>query len=182
MPLPEKQCPKCKQMLPVEMFAKNRSKKDGLQYWCRSCKSKQSSNYYVNGGKEKVRSYNKLNPVKVITAQLVRDARERARDKCLPFDIDLYYIRSMVGNNAELSSHCPVFGIPLEWSCQRNQGRGPHPYAPSIDRIDPERGYVKGNVWIISYRANTIKSNATHEELKLVTKAVGKAIVDSLEF
>lgn len=164
------------------MFAKNRSNKDGLQFWCRSCKSKQSANYYVNGGKEKQRSYNKLNPVKVITAQLVRDARERARDKCLPFDIDLYYIRSMVGNNAEFASHCPVFATPLAWSCERGNGSRPLPNSPSIDRIDPERGYVKGNVWIISYRANTIKSNATHEELKLVTKAVGKAIVDSLEF
>jgi hypothetical protein len=35
---------------------------------------------------------------------------------------------------------------------------------------------------MISYRANQIKSDASHDELKLVTKAVGEAIVNSLEF
>ena len=107
---------------------------------------------------------------------MLRDAKARARDKKIPFDIDKDYIRSIV------PSHCPVLGIPLEWSARRGGKASALPNSPSLDRIDPTKGYVKGNVWIISHRANTIKNDATHEELKLVTKAVGKAIVDSLEF
>ena len=107
---------------------------------------------------------------------MVEKAKIRAENKSLPFDIDYDYIRSII------PSHCPIFGVPLEWSARRGSKKGALPNSPSLDRIDPERGYVKGNVWIISYRSNMIKSNATHEELKLVTKAVGEAIVNSLEF
>ena len=113
---------------------------------------------------------------------MVNSAKHRAQEKNLPFDIDLDYIRSIVGDNAQFASHCPVLGMPLEWSCERNLGRITFPNSPSLDRIDPSKGYVKGNVWIISHRANQIKSDASHDELKRVAEAVGHAIVNSLEF
>lgn len=59
-----------------------------------------------------------------------------------------------------LPSHCPVLGIPMT----HNLG-GAMPDSYSIDRIVPSRGYVPGNVRIISYRANTIKTNASPDEL-----------------
>lgn len=107
---------------------------------------------------------------------MVSAAKKRALSKGVPFDIDNDYIRSIV------PECCPVFGMPLEWSVQRSDSIGALPNSPSLDRIVPERGYVKGNVWIISHKANSIKNDASHEELKLVTKAVGEAIVNSLEF
>ena len=182
MPPLEKQCSKCRQVLPIENFSRKISRPDGLNSSCKKCDAQYKRQWYKNGGAEKHRSYRKANPVLRITSNLVNSARHRAKDRNLPFDIDLGYVRSMVGENAELASHCPVLGIPFDWSCLRNNGSKPVSNSPSLDRIDPERGYVKGNVWIISFRANTIKNNATHEELKLVTKAVGEAIVNSLEF
>jgi hypothetical protein len=54
-------------------------------------------------------------------------------------------------------THCPYLGIKLEpfteWS------------SPSLDKIKPELGYVKGNVQVISNLANTMKSSATLEQL-----------------
>jgi hypothetical protein len=38
--------------------------------------------------------------------------------------------------------------------------------SPSLDKIDPEKGYVKGNVMWMSQLANAMKNNATKEELK----------------
>ena len=55
---------------------------------------------------------------------------------------------------------CPVFGFALKredretWMC-----------APSIDRIDNTRGYVKDNIIIVSRRANILKKDATINEL-----------------
>jgi len=64
---------------------------------------------------------------------------------------------------------CPVLGfkmINLPYSTGRHQGYSP--YAPSVDRMDPNLGYVRGNVRVISSRANLLKSDATVEELELV--------------
>jgi hypothetical protein len=117
-----------------------------------------------------------MNSMQTQTASMFNGARERARKKQLNFDISHEYVRSLV------TTHCPILGISLEWSLNRDNGSSPMAASPSLDRIDPTKGYVKGNVWIISHRANRIKNDATHEELKLVTKAVGEAIVRSLEF
>jgi hypothetical protein len=58
---------------------------------------------------------------------------------------------------------CPVLGIKLA-----PKGKKGNPALPSIDRIDSNKGYIPGNVRVISYRANALKSNATLEELELV--------------
>ena len=182
MPLLEKQCSKCKQVLPFENFSKNPSTPDGLRSNCRKCDAQRRKQWWKNGGAEKQQSYRKANPVQRITSCLVTGARRRAKNKNLPFEIDLDYVRSMAGENAEFASHCPVFGIALDWSCMRGNGSKPLPNSPSLDRIDPERGYVKGNVKIISFRANLIKSDASPSELKLVAAYCSQALVDSLEF
>ena len=155
-----KQCTVCGKELPVAMFYKNIRSRDGLRSECKKC----------------IDTYTQANPVKIQTNRMVCSARRRAKVKHLDCNIDHEYIRSLVG------SHCPIFGTPFEWSAARGNGNLTLPNSPSLDRIDPTKGYVKGNVWIISHRANCIKSNATHEELKLVAKAVGEAIVKSLEF
>lgn len=56
--------------------------------------------------------------------------------------------------------YCPVFGTLLT----RDYHSDLNNY-PSIDRLRPELGYVKGNVAVISLKANRIKSNANLLEL-----------------
>ena len=69
----------------------------------------------------------------------------------------------------ELSEHdfeipdvCPVLGIPLAMGVGRS---GPREWSPTIDRIIPSLGYVPGNVVVVSWRANRLKSDGTMEEL-----------------
>jgi len=58
-----------------------------------------------------------------------------------------------------LPAHCPVLGIPLDYS--KVIGRDNW---PSVDRVDSSKGYVPGNVCVISYRANRIKNDGTLDE------------------
>lgn len=160
----QKQCTRCGIAKPFSEFIRSSRNKNGLNSHCKQC------------NRTRNQQYRKSNPVKGQTYKMFRDARLRAEDKKLPFDIDVEYVRSLV------VSRCPVFGTHLEWSAQRGNGPIPIESSPSLDRIDPTKGYIKGNVWIISYKANVIKNNATHEELKLVTEAVGRAIVNSLDW
>lgn len=69
--------------------------------------------------------------------------------------------------DVQIPKRCPVLGIPLEMGVKKF-----HAGSPTLDRINSKRGYVKGNVWVISHRANMIKSNATLAELKLLVKAL----------
>jgi hypothetical protein len=156
----EKRCPKCGVVKNSDQFHQNKGKLDGLDSQCKKCKE----------------NYQQANPILRQTNNMICNARTRAKNKGIAFDIDHAYIRSII------PSHCPIFNIPLEWSTQRNNGHCTLPNSPSLDRIDPSKGYVKGNVWIISHRANSIKNDASHEELKLVTEAVGRAIVNSLDW
>lgn len=166
----QKQCSKCKQVLPGGMFSKDKTRHDGLRYACKKCDNK------------RIQSYSRQNPIMRITVHMVGNARTRAKEKELPFDLSLDFIRSMVGENARLASHCPLLGIPLDWSNYRDNGGKALPNSPSLDRIDSTKGYTKDNVWVISYRANTIKHNASHEELALITRNLGRAIVNNLDF
>jgi hypothetical protein len=159
-----KQCCTCREILPIAKFAKASARKDGLQGACQGCMN------------QAVRKHSQKDPIRTQVRQMLRDAARRASGKSLNFDIDFDCIRPLV------VSHCPVLGTPLQWSCCRGDSPVSLAGSPSLDRIDPTKGYVKGNVWIISHRANRIKSDATHEELKLVAKAVGEALVESLEF
>ena len=83
------------------------------------------------------------------TKRLVNAARQRAKNKGLEFDI--------THEDVVIPEVCPILNKPLERFT---------PYAPSIDRIDPAKGYIKGNVWIISRRANLMKNDGTYEDLQ----------------
>lgn len=85
-------------------------------------------------------------------------AKGRAGRAGLPFDL--------TEDDIIFPEVCPVLGIPLIFQ----EGRVRTDNTPSLDRLIPEKGYVKGNVQIISWRANRLKNNGTLEELeKIVT-------------
>lgn len=86
---------------------------------------------------------------------LFNDAKKRAKKKCLDFTITL--------DDIIIPAVCPVLGIQLF----RGDGKQSD-NSPSLDRINNNVGYIPGNVRVISYRANTIKSSSTVEELLLI--------------
>lgn len=91
--------------------------------------------------------------------------KARAKRKNLPFNLTQAYLKSIA------TDLCPVFNIPLMW-VRENSNKPCAAYfdSPSLDRINPQLGYVEGNVAWISMKANYIKSNATSQELIKVAK------------
>lgn len=89
-------------------------------------------------------------------------ARHRAKTKGIKFDL--------LVSDIVVPERCPVLGMPIA----RAFGKGPKPHSPTLDRIDPALGYVRGNVRVISFRANALKSDASLEELELVLKDARK--------
>jgi hypothetical protein len=54
---------------------------------------------------------------------------------------------------------CPYFGVPFKIEIE-NSLRSRNDWAPSIDRINSKKGYIPGNIQVISELANKMKSNA----------------------
>ena len=62
-------------------------------------------------------------------------------------------------------SHCPVLGIKLQ-SGMGQFKNGKIDNSPSVDRWNNKKGYVSGNVFVISHRANQLKRDATVQEIE----------------
>lgn len=86
-------------------------------------------------------------------------AKYRAKKKCIEFSIEI--------TDIVIPEFCPVLGLKLE------NGSGKGKFAnnsPSLDRIDSSKGYTKGNVRVISWRANSLKKDATFHEIEKIYK------------
>lgn len=87
-------------------------------------------------------------------AVLFRAARNRAKKDGMAFSITLEDIK--------IPPVCPLLGIPI---APRRGGHGPQDASPSLDRKDNKQGYVKENVWVVSWLANKMKTTASTEQL-----------------
>lgn len=129
-------------------------------------KSKAGANTWKKANPDKVRAkgraYRKNNPAQT----LLESARDRARRGG--------YLCTITVHDIVIPGFCPLLGIKLE------SGRGVGSFkttSPSLDKIRPELGHVPGNVWVISYRANMIKNDATLRELQMLVDNLAKTYV-----
>lgn len=84
--------------------------------------------------------------------ELLKAAKKRAKQRGRSFDIRL--------EDIVIPDVCPILGLKLE------VGKNlPTEFSPSLDEIVVGKGYVIGNIQIVSRKANTMKSNASPEEL-----------------
>ena len=101
--------------------------------------------------------YRTMQPERVLLAQ----AKKRAKRRDVVFNLTL--------SDIEIPDVCPVLGIKLH----RGEGTGRAvDSSPSLDCFIPAIGYTRGNVSVISYKANRIKTDATLEELQAVVNWV----------
>jgi hypothetical protein len=168
-------CKVCKIEKNLELFSKyKRINKYNYTYTCKKCTSeKQVKKYWENPEKfkkrakqyrdnapeearEKWRIWHKNerrnNPIRL----LLRRARRRARELSLPYNL--------MESDITIPDNCPILGIELKVGCAENNL--PTDNSISLDRVDNNLGYIKGNVIVISMRANRIKNNSNFEEIE----------------
>ena len=87
-------------------------------------------------------------------------AKHRAKKKGLEYNIDAEYLESID------SDVCPYLQIPIHF----NKGKGKSPDSKSLDRIDTNKGYTRGNVIICSDKANRMLSDGSLQELKTLVE------------
>ena len=101
-------------------------------------------------------------PIKGMLGQ----ARSRSRRFGRQFDL--------TDDDIRIPMHCPILGLKLGPVGGGQNGRNDN--SPSLDRIDSSLGYVRGNVWVISNRANMLKRDATLAELRALTAGVARRL------
>ena len=170
-----KKCAKCGEIKTLEHFGKHIRAKDGMRGRCRTCESI-ANGLYRQENKAKVRAmvndYRKRNPKATIARRkryqeklhhdphvqalwIVQSAKKRCKVKNIPFNL--------MSSDIIIPEFCPVLGIRLERGIGVTTNN-----SPSLDRIHPDLGYIKGNVIIVSQLANQIKSNATSRQIRQV--------------
>jgi hypothetical protein len=100
------------------------------------------------------KDYSKTYRLKNPAYTLYRYAKHRASKKDIEFSIDV--------EDIVLPTHCPILGICLTMNSGVHGGQD---NSYSLDRIDSSKGYIKGNVQVISYLANSMKRNANKQQL-----------------
>ena len=147
-------CTNCKKHKPFSNFSKKIGGKYGLRSYCKSC----AKEYNDNMCRFKKWFTSKKSHVKypgnvefTIEPTDIPGVKIRKRK-------NIYNIRT--SEAIEYPKVCPVLGIELDWGMNGNQ-----PNSPSLDRIDPTKGYVKGNVMMMSALANRMKQDATLKQL-----------------
>lgn len=163
-------CSACKARLPLDQKANGRG-----NYRCGECDKTYRRNYYLNNKIASHRSAKRYRDkhrdlVNQRTAEwrrahpaeyLFQLARRRAKARGIDFTITLA--------DVVVPEVCPVLSIPLDTKKPGKRGF-PLPSSPTLDRFDNSKGYVPGNVTVISWRANSLKKDASWQELEVLVQ------------
>lgn len=170
-----KKCNKCNTDKELNEFHICKSNKDGFYNICKLCKKEYDKKYresekitklykskkYRDRKSEYRRFISKTKPERMIFIA----AKARAKKYNIPFNITI--------DDIVIPEKCPILEIPL-YRKEYGKGGSFQPNSPSLDKINPKLGYIKGNIMVISMKANAMKYNASEEELLLFSKNIIK--------
>ena len=99
------------------------------------------------------------------TARLIARIKHRSSKKNIDYDLDLAWFRDKLQD-----MKCEVTGIqfPLDFWVEGKRKA----FSPSIDRIDPKKGYTKDNCQVVCWIYNAAKQEFTHADIEKLSSAV----------
>ena len=165
-------CTKCKKEKSVKEFYKDLNSSDQLTSKCKSCHKEYRD---LNREKQRIYMQNLRNTKNEIIKEnkrkawgnadprklLLMQARNRAKRKNIDFNLTL--------EDIIIPEVCPLLNIPFVRGVKND-----YEYTYSLDRIDPTKGYLKDNIWVITKLANSMKNSASKEQLLVFAENVIK--------
>lgn len=159
-------CNVCGAEKPLDDFTQDSRRPDGRTRRCKSCSAKSANDWHKKNRdhhNKKMQDWRNKDKRQRPHRYLWAIAKRRAKEDGRAFSIVPY--------DLEVPEYCPVLGTKLQFGI-----RSYSPNSPSVDAIRPELGYIPGNVAVISHRANTIKQNASPDELRKVADWLEKKL------
>lgn len=152
-------CSKCDRYLSSICFCQNKSNKykDGVHTYCKECQQKIELDYR-NSLRDEVSLNFKLK-------HCFCSAKSRAKKSKIDFNLTLDYIVHLYNVQNGL---CAISGIPMTYQ----YGDDSADTRISIDKIDPNKGYVIGNVQLVCWAVNRMKWDMTLEQLTFFCRNV----------
>jgi hypothetical protein len=120
--------------------------------------------------REYLKEWEKRHPLR----HMFQKAKACAKPRGLEFTITMEGIKWV--------THCPIFGIELCYDRdKKTPQRGDY---PTLDRWDNDKGYVPGNVFVISWLANRMKWHATIEQIEAILRYMKEkpVLIDVAQF
>ena len=155
-----KECEVCKESKQSKLFRlRKESKNHSRRPFCLTCEKNKHHNKYIKNKPAILESMQK-HRLANWKEKMVRQAKSSAKIKGLEFNIEIKHI--------EIPETCKYLGIKLT----QELGKGVVWSNCSLDRIDSSKGYVVGNIEVISRKANSMKNMATEEELVIFAKNI----------
>ena len=149
-------CSKCKVEQEEKDFFRAKHGKNGLSAHCKKCHRVRNKRWMA-ANKNRSRQWNrKWRDSRPMRAAFTV-AKSGAGRRGIPFTIEF--------SDLFLPQHCPVLGIELDYSSGKGVAKD---NSPSLDRLDSSRGYIPGNVNVISWRANVVKNSGTAAEHRAI--------------
>lgn len=164
-----RRCTKCTLLKPRSAFHKNWAKR-GIKQTCKICANTQNRSYY-HTHKPEIRAsqrkyaHKECERARVDPALHSRLLWEAARTRAKKLGIAF----TITPGDIPVPKVCPVLGVLLK----RNR-KTMNEDSASVDRVNPSKGYVPGNVLVVSLKANRIKTNATPKEIARVATFYGQ--------
>lgn len=145
-----------------------------VNYLCYRQKLNQGNSHLVTEEERAANArFRKLERNRLNLRTLYSSYKSGAKARNIPFDLSFDDFQQLCLD----TTHCPVFGWELDYSVSTGEGVGnTRANRASLDRIDNTRGYSKDNVWIISWRSNRLKYDASLDELEALVLALKEKI------
>ena len=169
-------CPVCGKTKPYWEFSVAPRSKTGRVWACKECIANKPSDIsdtayrrkYDTEFREKINESKRKEFRTNINYYIWERAKLRAQKKGIEFNLEV--------SDIVIPKICPILEVPIVIG-----DKDDYEYSPSLDRIDNTKGYIKGNIQVISKKANSMKNSASPEELIKFCKNVLRYSLNTTE-